>query len=98
MIIRQMHVNEADKIRQIDRSEQIDRIYKMNGGQLETVPMGHECPTWDEEHTDEMVNRFRLSWRREARPTGRSTAKCSPALACSDTGSEAATKTSCRWI
>ena len=59
MIIRQMHVNEADNIRQIDRSEQIDRIYKMNGGQLETVPMGHECPTWDEEHTDEMVNRFR---------------------------------------
>ncbi|BFH64051.1 GNAT family N-acetyltransferase [Paenibacillus azoreducens] len=58
MMIRQMQLHESGLIRQIDRSEQIGKIYKMNQGMLETAPAGHECPTWDERETQELIERF----------------------------------------
>ncbi|MED5015767.1 GNAT family N-acetyltransferase [Paenibacillus chibensis] len=63
MIIRQMHADESVLIRQIDRSETIGKIYKMNGGELEAVAAGHECETWDEAHAAEMIERFEKELR-----------------------------------
>ncbi|MCJ8010523.1 GNAT family N-acetyltransferase [Paenibacillus sp. KQZ6P-2] len=58
MIIRQMQVHESGLIRQIDRSEIIGKIYKMQDGELQAVAAGHECKAWDEAHTEEMIERF----------------------------------------
>ncbi|MEC0238914.1 GNAT family N-acetyltransferase [Paenibacillus dokdonensis] len=58
MIFRQMQVTESGLLRQIDRSETISKIYKMNDGELEAVAAGHECPTWDDAHTVELIERF----------------------------------------
>jgi GNAT superfamily N-acetyltransferase len=53
-----MQLHESGLIRHIDRSETIEKIYKMNNGVLEAVPAGHECPTWDDKYTLEMIERF----------------------------------------
>jgi len=63
MIIREMQLHESGLIRLIDRSELIESIYKMNDGVLEAVPAGHECPSWDEAHTLEMIERFEKELR-----------------------------------
>ncbi|GIO30075.1 MULTISPECIES: GNAT family N-acetyltransferase [Paenibacillus] len=64
MIIRTMQLHESGLIRQIDRSETIGSIYKINDGVLEAVPAGHECPTWDERHAQEMMERFEYELKR----------------------------------
>ncbi|MFM1654649.1 GNAT family N-acetyltransferase [Brevibacillus sp. B_LB10_24] len=46
------------KIREIDRSEKIELIYKCTGGVLEEIKAGHECPNWDEDHYQEIIGRF----------------------------------------
>lgn len=58
MIIRPMHRDESALIRHIDRSETINKIYKMNDGVLEEIDAGHECPSWDDAHKAELIDRF----------------------------------------
>ncbi|GIO70248.1 GNAT family N-acetyltransferase [Paenibacillus cookii] len=63
MVIRELQLHESGLIRQIDRSETIGSIYKMKDGVLEALPAGHECPSWDEEQTREMIERFEAELR-----------------------------------
>lgn len=54
----QLNLNHVNKLQQIDRSEFIDRIYKILEGELEEIVHEHECPTWDEEVLLELQSRF----------------------------------------
>ncbi|NOU74037.1 GNAT family N-acetyltransferase [Paenibacillus sp. LMG 31458] len=54
----QMGHADSHKIREIDRSETIDLIYKMNNGSLEEVKAGHECPNWNEENYRAIISRY----------------------------------------
>ncbi|NEW06690.1 GNAT family N-acetyltransferase [Paenibacillus sp. SYP-B3998] len=61
MIIREMQVDEAGKIKEIDRSERIDLIYVNNKNDgLKEIKAGHECPTWSLEELDQLINRFKF--------------------------------------
>ncbi|WP_237391678.1 GNAT family N-acetyltransferase [Paenibacillus dendrobii] len=53
-----MQIHETELIRQIDRSETIGKIYAMQDGRLQDIASGHECPTWNEAQTAEMMERF----------------------------------------
>ncbi|KQX68219.1 GNAT family N-acetyltransferase [Paenibacillus sp. Root444D2] len=54
----QLGHDDSHKIREIDRSETIDLIYKMNNGSLDQVKAGHECPNWNEENYREIISRY----------------------------------------
>lgn len=56
---KEMDIKEANKLRDIDRSEYVDFIYKMDNGQLTEVSnSGHECPGWTDEMHEEIESRF----------------------------------------
>jgi ribosomal protein S18 acetylase RimI-like enzyme len=54
----QMKLNDSYKIRDIDRSETIELIYKSKDGVLEEIKAGHECPNWKEDNYQEIISRF----------------------------------------
>lgn len=54
----QMKLEDSYKIRDIDRSETINLIYKCKDGNLEEVKAGHECPNWREADYQEIISRF----------------------------------------
>lgn len=56
--IDQMNLEESYRIREIDRSEKIDFIYKYNYGDLEEIKAGHECPNWIEDDYQEIISRY----------------------------------------
>lgn len=56
--VRAMSIEEVERIREIDRSEWIEAIYRMVDGQLEQAEAGHECPTWNEEQLTALIARF----------------------------------------
>ena len=57
--IRQLGIEEALKIREIDRTEIIGSIFTCKDGVLTETKAGHECPNWDEGQYAEMIERFR---------------------------------------
>ncbi|WP_305024159.1 GNAT family N-acetyltransferase [Paenibacillus lacisoli] len=54
-----MKKDEAELIRQIDRSEEIESVYLMRGDQLIQEQAGHETPGWSEAEQNQMISRFR---------------------------------------
>ncbi|CAD5105955.1 GNAT family N-acetyltransferase [Zestomonas carbonaria] len=56
--IREMGIEEYRRIREIDRSEQIDLIYINQGNSIVKQPAGHECPTWTPAELKELEERF----------------------------------------
>lgn len=54
---RELELKEADKIRDIDRSEWIERMYEMREGEMQEIKAGHECPTWEEAELMSLINR-----------------------------------------
>jgi GNAT superfamily N-acetyltransferase len=55
---RELSVIDVDRIREIDRSETIDYIYRNNDGPLVEIEVCHECQAWDEELIAEIKQRF----------------------------------------
>ncbi|MVP01198.1 GNAT family N-acetyltransferase [Paenibacillus lutrae] len=55
-----MTVDQACKLKEIDRSEAIDLIYEMRDGKLSTIEANHECPSWTHDMLIELENRFRF--------------------------------------
>ncbi|MCI3923139.1 GNAT family N-acetyltransferase [Paenibacillus sp. TRM 82003] len=56
---KEMDIKEVHKLCEIDRSEYIDLIYKMEEGQLvEVNNSGHECPSWTDEMLTEIESRY----------------------------------------
>ena len=59
IIYKDLSVHDAIKLSDIDRSEYIDLIYRMNDDQLiEDKDSAHECPNWTEEMLEELRERF----------------------------------------
>lgn len=58
ILIREMKIDEVDKIKEIDRSERIELIYRYKEGILEEIKTGHDCPNWSQDIIDEMMERF----------------------------------------
>ncbi|RJG23631.1 GNAT family N-acetyltransferase [Paenibacillus thiaminolyticus] len=56
--IRKMELEEYRKIKEIDRSEQINLIYVNQGDSIVEQPAGHECPTWNQAELKELEERF----------------------------------------
>lgn len=56
--IREMKLEEYRKIKEIDRSEQINLIYVNQGDSIVEQPAGHECPTWNPAELKELEERF----------------------------------------
>jgi GNAT superfamily N-acetyltransferase len=54
----QMKLEDSYKIRDIDRSERIDLIYRCKDGVLEEIKAGHECPNWNEDNYQEIISRY----------------------------------------
>ncbi|UQZ36837.1 GNAT family N-acetyltransferase [Paenibacillus sp. PK3_47] len=54
----QMTLHDAYKIRDIDRSESIELMYKLNNGVLEEINSPHECPRWAEDTYLEIISRY----------------------------------------
>ena len=54
----QMKLEDSFKIRDIDRSETINIIYKCNNGVLEEIKAAHECPNWIEDDYYEIKSRY----------------------------------------
>lgn len=54
----QMKLDDSYKIRDIDRSETIELIYKCKEGVLEGIQSGHECPNWKEDNYQEIISRY----------------------------------------
>jgi ribosomal protein S18 acetylase RimI-like enzyme len=57
-VIRKMKINEVDKLKEIDRSERIELIYRFREGTLEEIKAGHDCPNWDQGILNENMGRF----------------------------------------
>jgi len=57
---RTMTLDEVAKLKEIDRSEHIELIYKMNDGLVVETPMDHECPNWSEDLLREIQERFHV--------------------------------------
>jgi GNAT superfamily N-acetyltransferase len=53
-----MKLEDAYKIRDIDRSETIELIYQCIDGELQERKVPHECPNWDEDHYKEIISRY----------------------------------------
>ncbi|KRE29461.1 GNAT family N-acetyltransferase [Paenibacillus sp. Soil522] len=54
----QMKLDDSYKIRDIDRTETIELIYKCKDGVLEEIKAGHECPNWKEDNYQEIISRY----------------------------------------
>ncbi|OWA34967.1 GNAT family N-acetyltransferase [Saccharibacillus sp. O16] len=57
--IRIMRPEDADRLAEIDRSELIEAICTIEGGQERWTEAGHECPTWNEQELTQLQDRFR---------------------------------------
>jgi GNAT superfamily N-acetyltransferase len=57
--IRQMYIEEAYKIGDIDRSEFIESTFKMKDGKLEQIAAGHESLSWDNAQISGLIFRFK---------------------------------------
>ena len=53
-----MKLEESYRIREIDRSEKIELIYKCMDGNLEEIKAGHECPNWKENDYQDIISRY----------------------------------------
>lgn len=60
MIIREMKLEEAERIKEIDRSERINLIYENSNKGLKEVRTDQECPTWNTRELDQLLERFRI--------------------------------------
>src|SRR5690348_15533479 len=56
--ILEMKLIDSNKIREIDRSETIELIYKCKDGVLEEIKAVHECPNWREDNYKEIISRY----------------------------------------
>ncbi|CAM3917419.1 GNAT family N-acetyltransferase [Cohnella lubricantis] len=56
---RRLTIEEAGRLREIDRSETIDLIYVMQDGVVKEKPVSNECPTWNDAQLLEIQDRFR---------------------------------------
>ncbi|TYP74724.1 GNAT family N-acetyltransferase [Paenibacillus methanolicus] len=63
MIIKPMGLEDAPRIRDIDRSETIGNVYSCANGVLAETKSGHECPNWQEEEYNSMIARFEQELR-----------------------------------
>ncbi|NUU59859.1 GNAT family N-acetyltransferase [Paenibacillus agri] len=54
----QMKLEDANRIRDIDRSETIELTYRYREGVLEELKTPHECPNWMEDHYQEIISRY----------------------------------------
>lgn len=54
----QMKLDDSYKIRDIDRSETIELIYKCKDGVLEEIKARQECPNWNEDNYQEIISRY----------------------------------------
>jgi hypothetical protein len=50
---KQMHKDDVEHLKDIDRSETIEVIYQVQDGLLHETAAPHECPSWDDELTQE---------------------------------------------
>ena len=55
---RELDLQDATKIQEIDRSETINSIYQMEDGLLKERAAGHECPNWSAEEVKKLESRF----------------------------------------
>lgn len=55
---RTMTQDQVNKLKEIDRSEHIDLIYKMQNGNLMEIGANHECPNWNVEMIEELQERY----------------------------------------
>ncbi|BBH19357.1 hypothetical protein Back11_07020 [Paenibacillus baekrokdamisoli] len=55
---REMLLEEAHKIAEVDRSEQIEQVYRITEGQLISAQAGHECPSWNDEQLYQLITRM----------------------------------------
>ncbi|WP_338045214.1 GNAT family N-acetyltransferase [Paenibacillus humicola] len=53
-----MKFEDACRIREIDRSETIDLVYKCKDGVLEEIQAGHQCPNWQEDDYEAIIARY----------------------------------------
>ncbi|CAG7644954.1 GNAT family N-acetyltransferase [Paenibacillus allorhizosphaerae] len=53
-----MKLEDSYRIRDIDRSEIIERVYRCHEGVLEATAAGHLCPNWSEDDYREMISRY----------------------------------------
>lgn len=58
-IFKEVGIEEAEHIRHIDRSERIERLYKLEDGELKEETAGYECSNWGEDDYVEMISRFK---------------------------------------
>ncbi|QGH36890.1 GNAT family N-acetyltransferase [Gracilibacillus salitolerans] len=58
-----MKLQDAYKIRDIDRSETIELIYHCIDDELHERKILNECPNWDEEHYKEIISRYEYELR-----------------------------------
>jgi len=59
IVIKNMKIEDVTKLKEIDRSEYIELIYKVNDGELtEILDNSHECPNWTDEILKEIEERF----------------------------------------
>ncbi|WP_340003716.1 GNAT family N-acetyltransferase [Paenibacillus sp. FSL K6-0276] len=56
--VSQMKFEDSFRLRDIDRSETIDLIYKCKNGFLEEIMAEHECPNWVEDEYNEIISRY----------------------------------------
>ncbi|GIP21642.1 GNAT family N-acetyltransferase [Paenibacillus sp. J22TS3] len=56
---RPMTHEDVELISHIDRSEYIEKIYRMEDGSVKEIPAGHECGTWDQHHLEELKTRYK---------------------------------------
>lgn len=56
--VQSMKLENAQQIRQIDRSEFIARYYRCRDGVLEEIAAGHECPNWSDGDYAELIERY----------------------------------------
>jgi len=55
----ELNLKDVEKLAEIDRSEQIDRIYEFQDGNIVEVAAGHECPNWNQDQMSEIKERFK---------------------------------------
>ncbi|PZD97264.1 GNAT family N-acetyltransferase [Paenibacillus sambharensis] len=60
IIYRELTMDDAEKLVEIDRSEHIDFTYELRNGEVVEVPAGHQCPNWDVDQVRELINRYKL--------------------------------------
>lgn len=70
IVYRELAVEEADKLREIDRSESIDLIFEMEDGAVREKTISNECPTWSDDQLEEIKDRFRYELNRGGMAVG----------------------------